>query len=159
VGGSLNIWIRTDKQVMRRVILGILLLLSVQAFGQDGAELGANPASQAAADVLRDLGGTDAAFMAAGLVKTSFDKANLASLLQFPTDEIVVVKLTGLEIKQALERSASLYPQPNPSFLQLSGIEATFSKTAQPGQRIVSVTVNGSKLDEKKTYTVAMPAS
>jgi 2',3'-cyclic-nucleotide 2'-phosphodiesterase (5'-nucleotidase family) len=144
---------------MRRAIVGLMLMVSVVAFGQDGPEVGSHPASQAAADVLRDYAGADGAFMAAGLVKSGFAKDNLASLLQFPTDEIVIVNLTGAEIKQALERSVSLYPQPNPSFLQLSGIEATFSKNGAPGQRIVSATVNGSKLDDKRKYTIAMPAS
>jgi 2',3'-cyclic-nucleotide 2'-phosphodiesterase (5'-nucleotidase family) len=147
-------------QVMRRVIAGFLLMLvSVMAFGQDGPQVSAHSASQAAADAIRDFAGTDAAFLAAGLVNKTFDKDNLASLALYPTDGIAVLNLTGAELKQALERSVSLYPQPNEAFLQLSGIEAVFSKNAAPGQRIVSVTVNGTKLDEKRTYTVAMPAS
>src|SRR5436853_6801881 len=105
---------------MKRAIVGFLLMLvSISAFSQDRPEAGSHPASQAAADVIRTFAGTDGAFLAGGLVKNSFEKDNLASLLQFPTDEIVVVNLTGAELKQALERSVSLYPQPTPSFLQL----------------------------------------
>jgi 2',3'-cyclic-nucleotide 2'-phosphodiesterase (5'-nucleotidase family) len=145
---------------MKRAFVAMLLAVaSVLAWSQDGPEVGAHLPSQSAADVLRVFAGADCAFMAAGLVKNSFDKDNLASLLQFPSDEVVVVNLTGSEIKQALERSVSLYPQPNPSFLQLSGLEATFNRAGTPGQRIVNVAVNGSKLDEKRTYSVAMPAS
>lgn len=147
-------------QVMRRALVGLLLLLaSALALPQEGPDVGAHTASQSAADVLRQFAGTDAAVIAAGLLNKNFDQDNLATLIQYPTDGIVVLNLTGAEIKQALERSVSLYPQPNPSFLQLSGIEATFSKNAPIGQRIVSATIGGSKLDEKKTYTVAMPES
>ncbi len=145
-------------QNMRRGTVGLLLVLAVLAFGQEKPDVGAHSASQVAADLLREATGSDCAFFAAGLVNPTFAKDNLASLVQFPTDEIVVVNLTGYEIKQALEHSVSLYPQPSQDFLQLSGIEATFSKSAAPGQRILSATVNGSKLDDKKTYTVAMPA-
>jgi 2',3'-cyclic-nucleotide 2'-phosphodiesterase (5'-nucleotidase family) len=145
---------------MKRALVVLLLAVaSVLAWSQEGPEVGSHLPSQSAADALRGFAATDCAFMAAGLVKSNFDKDNLASLLQFPSDEVVVVNLTGTEIKQALERSVSLYPQPNPSFLQLSGVEATFSRNGTPGQRIVSVAVNGSKLDEKRTYSVAMPAS
>lgn len=145
---------------MRRVAVGLLLMLmSVLAFAQDGPDVGANSAAQAAADMLRDYAGTDAAFLAADLVNRTFDKDNMASLIKYPTDEVVVVNLTGAELKQALERSVSLYPQPSPGFLQLSGIEATFKKNGSPGERIVSATVSGGKIDDKRTYTVAMPAS
>ena len=136
-----------------------LFLVAGLAFGQDGPQIGAHSASQAAADALRDFTGANGAFMAAGLVNSSFEKDNLASLVKYPADGIVVVNLTGSEIKQALERSVSLYPIPNEDFLQLSGVEATFSKGAAPGQRIVNVTVGGTKLDEKRSYTIAMPES
>ena len=115
--------------------------------------------SQAAADVLRDFTGADCALLASGLVKENYQADNLASLLQFPTDEVVVVSLKGKEIKQALERSLSLYPQSNISFLQLSGLEVTFSKSGAPNQRVLSVLIGGNKLDESKSYNVAMPAS
>lgn len=152
-------------QGMKRVTAGLLLaLLSVLATGQDGPDVGSHSPSQAAADLLlayaRENGGeANGAFLAADLVKKDFSKDDLSSLIQYPTDEIVTVKLTGTDIRQALERSVSLYPLSNPSFLQLSGIEATFSKSAPPGQRITVVTVGGSKLDDKKTYIIVMPAS
>jgi len=67
------------------------------------------------------------------------------------------VNLKGSQIRQALERSVSLHPQQNTSFLQISGFEATFSKGAAPGQRVLNVMAGGTKLDDSKTYTVAMP--
>jgi 2',3'-cyclic-nucleotide 2'-phosphodiesterase (5'-nucleotidase family) len=143
-----------------KIFLSVAFLLSsALAFCQSTAEVGAHGPSQAAADVLHEYAGTDGAFLAAGLVKTSFQKDDLATLLQYPTDQLVVVVITGSQVKQAFERSLSLYPQANTSFLQISGFEVVFSKDAPSGQRVVQVRCNGLALDESKEYKVAMPSS
>jgi 2',3'-cyclic-nucleotide 2'-phosphodiesterase (5'-nucleotidase family) len=126
---------------------------------EDSAEAGPHLPSQAAADVLRSHAGTDGAFLAAGLVKDSYSKDNLATLLQYPTDEVMVLNLTGAQIRQAFERSVSLFPQPNSSFLQISGFEVRFNKNAPPNNRVTSVTAGGSSLDDGRTYSVAMPSN
>lgn len=128
-------------------------------FAADGPSVGAHSPSQAVADLVRTAAGTDLAFMAAELVKTDYQKDKPETILSYPTEEIVVVNLTGTQIRKALERSLSLYPQPNNSFLQLSGMEVTFSKSASTGSRVLSVTVDGAKLQDTKSYTVAMPTS
>ena len=125
---------------------------------QQPFELGAYGPAQAAADVLRDFAHTDGAFIAAGLLKTSTQKDNLAALTEFSSDEIVVVKLTGAQLKQAFERSLSVYPMPNSSFLQLSGFEVSFNGSSPIGQRVKSATASGSPIDNGRSYTVAMPA-
>ncbi len=145
---------------MRRVLVTIISAIAVcLSFAQDGAEVSAHLPAQAAADVIRQVASSDAAFLPAQFIKSGYKRDDLASLIQFPTDEIVVLNLTGAEIKKALEKSVSSYPQPNVSFLQLSGIEATFSKGAPTDQRIQQVIIDGAKLDDKHTYSVAMPAS
>ncbi|MBV6457628.1 MAG: hypothetical protein HONBIEJF_00743 [Fimbriimonadaceae bacterium] len=115
--------------------------------------------SQAAADLLRTAARTDAAFIAAGQIKTPFDPKNLATLLQYPGDDVAIVSLKGSQIKQALERSISLYPSPSMCFLQLSGIEVTFKKDAPAESRITKVLIGGLAISEGNTYTVAMPGS
>ena len=137
----------------------IALASMARAMLDDGPASGAHLPSQAAADILRDVASTDGAFLAAGLVRESYQAENLASLLQYPTDELVVVSLTGSQIRQAFERTLSLYPLPNTSFLQISGFEVQFSKGAESGRRVTNVTASGAKLDDDKTYTVAMPSS
>lgn len=147
--------------MMRQAVLSIALLSCVAglAYGSDAADVGANGPAQSAADVLKDFAGSDGAFLAAGLLKTTFDKDNLATMLQYPSDGVVVLNLTGAQIRQAFERSVSFYPQPNTSFLQISGFDVTFKKGAPPDQRIVSVNTSSGKLDEGKTYSIAMPMS
>lgn len=138
-----------------RPLLAVLAfwILTLPSFGQ------ANSAAQDAADVLRSFTAADGAFLPSGHVKGAFDKSDLATILEYPLDNPMVLQLTGSQIRQALERSVSLFPQPNKSFLQLSGFDVTFSQGAPPYKRILSVTVNGSPLEDKKTYTVAMPSS
>jgi 2',3'-cyclic-nucleotide 2'-phosphodiesterase (5'-nucleotidase family) len=138
---------------------GLALCAAVAICCADKPDVGAHSGSQSAADALREFASADGAFLAAGLVKEEFKRDDLASILQYPTDEVVVLSLSGSQIRQALERSVSLHPQPNMSFLQISGFEVTFSPTAAPGSRIVSVSVGGSPLADGRTYTVAMPSS
>jgi len=140
-------------------IFGCLLLaMSSAIMAEDGPDVGAHSASQSAADVIRDFVKSDGAFLAAGILKKPYQKDNLASLLQYPTNTIVVLSLTGAQIKEAFERSVALYPQPNGCFLQISGFNVTFQKNGPPYSRIVSVTAGGAKLDEAKSYNIAMPS-
>ena len=113
--------------------------------------------AQVAADLIRSAAKADRAFLPAGILKASFKSGDLAGLVEFPTDEIVVSTLSGAKIRQGLERSVALYPSPSQGFLQVSGIIVTFSKKAGPNNRIVAVTLAGANLDDNKTYRVAMP--
>ena len=134
-------------------------LMAAGAGLQDGKDTGANLPAQAAADVLKTAAGADGAFIASGMLKADYDKTqDLASTLLYPEDQLTLVKLTGKQVKLALERSVSLYPQPNTSFLQLSGFEATFNRNLSDGKRILTVLVNGSALSPTSTYLVAMPS-
>lgn len=132
---------------------------ALTAKSDDSPEIGAHLGSQAAADVIRTFAQTDGAFLAAGLVKQDYSRDNLASLLQYQTDEIVVVTLTGAQIRQAFERSVSFYPQPSASFLQVSGFEITFAKNPEASPRVLTLTANGSRIEESRNYTIAMPSS
>lgn len=135
-----------------------LLLGALVALAQSPGNEAHGP-SQAAADVLREVAGADGAFLAAGLVKSNFDRDNLASLMTYPDDEIVVVAMKGSDIRAAFERSVALLPESNLSFLQVSGFEIAFDPKAMSGARIKNVTVGGSKLDDGREYRIAMPSS
>ncbi|MGO0060197.1 bifunctional metallophosphatase/5'-nucleotidase [Brevibacillus fluminis] len=81
-------------------------------------------------------------------------KKDLYSLLPFP-NTLVVVEVTGAELKQALESGVSQVEQGAGRFPQISGMSFTYDKTQPAGQRVVEVLVGGKPLDEKKTYKVA----
>lgn len=145
--------------MIRRVLpLVSLLLLAASAFPDDPS-VGPTAAGQAVADALRDFTSSDIALVPAGLLRDSEKKDDIASSLAFESDGIVVVNLTGAKLREALERSVSAFPQSSVGFLQVSGIEATFKKSAPANSRLVSVNVGGTRLDDSRTYSVAMPLS
>jgi 2',3'-cyclic-nucleotide 2'-phosphodiesterase (5'-nucleotidase family) len=135
-------------------LAAILLSLACTAFGSPDSESSGH--GQAIADEIRAAAGTTIAWIPGAMLEDEA-KGDLSSYLKFGTDEISVVKLTGEQIKTALERSISLYPTPNPSFLQVSGLEISFSKSAPADSRIRTVLVDGAELNPKATYEVAMP--
>jgi 2',3'-cyclic-nucleotide 2'-phosphodiesterase (5'-nucleotidase family) len=115
-------------------------------------------------DAVRNVEKTDAAFMHAsafGDTSIAKGKANADAVLravQYREDSVVIVKLTGEQIRKALENGVKLYPQRSPEFLQVSGLTVTVDSGAEKEKRVVEVRIGNSKLDEKKTYMVAMPS-
>ena len=127
------------------------------AFAVDGPDTEAFGPAQAAADEIRAATDADVALLAAGMIFPKYAGGDLSKLFKYPWDTIVVSRLTGAQLGAALSRSISLYPSPNNGFLQLSGVEVTFKKSAPADERIVSVTVGGRPLDDAAEYEVAMP--
>lgn len=70
-----------------------------------------------------------------------------------------IMRLTGAEIKEALEFSVKDVPKPFGGFLQVSGLKFTYDSRKLVGERVLTVEVNeGGKyvpLDPNKTYVVA----
>lgn len=119
------------------------------------------------ADAARSAMGTQIAFVAASELKPkepAFDagkvlSSDLEALISYPDDALAVVELPGKLVRQALERSVSIYPQPNLGFLQVSGLKFSFDSTKPSGSRVTSVTVDGSPLADETTYRVAVSNS
>ncbi len=115
-------------------------------------------------DAIRAAGKTDIAFMPASAFKeTTIPKgaanaSDFSNCLMYPDDTVVIVKLTGTQIKQALERSLSLTPQKNSAFLQVSGLTMTVNPKGGTDNRVTSVKIAGMPMDNSKTYMVAMPS-
>jgi 2',3'-cyclic-nucleotide 2'-phosphodiesterase (5'-nucleotidase family) len=75
-------------------------------------------------------------------------------------NSLAIMKLTGAEIKDALEHSVKDYPTASGGFLQVSGLKFTYDSNLEPGQRVQSIEVkedgsNYVSLDPNKTYAVA----
>lgn len=145
-----------------RALCASLLIFSVAA-AQQSVPREMTPrvyeVGQSIADALMDELGTDAAFVPVGILNEAGGARTLDRALQFPTDDASVVSLSGKQIRDALERSISLYPSPNPVFLHVAGIEIEFDASRNPDSRLISVEVAGQTLEDGKKYTVAMPGS
>lgn len=114
------------------------------------------------ADAIRDIGAAEIALIPAAAFKpgasaprpATADQA--ASLLEVPTDEVVILSLRGAQVLAALERSVSFAAQPSAGFLQVSGVKFSYNVGKPGGQRIGAATLaSGAPLEAAKTYKVA----
>lgn len=142
------------------VLPAALIVFTASAFQQQ-AEPAIDPirvsVGEAAADLLMEAGSADASFMPDGFLKQGLVSKDIGSALQYPTDSISVVRLTGAQIKLALERAVSLYPSPNSAFLYVSGLSAEFKAVSDGSDRILSWDLGGVTPADEDEFRVAMP--
>lgn len=73
-------------------------------------------------------------------------------------DPIVVMKITGQTIREALENGVSEYPEQSYKFPPVSHIRFTFDASAPAIQRVRKVMMKGEALDLEKKYTITTRA-
>jgi 5'-nucleotidase len=81
---------------------------------------------------------------------------HILSILPF-RNKVVLIRVTGSELRKALERGVSrvVEDKEDGGFLQVSGLKFAYDGRRPPGSRIVSVTVGRRPLDDKMTYKLA----
>src|SRR5262249_21861341 len=100
------------------------------------------------ADAIRDVDKSDVAFVpASSFTDTTLGKGNatvedVLKALEYRDDSVMIAKLTGAQIKKALEHGLALYPQKNMGFLQVSGITVVIDPMAEKDHRVASVKVS-----------------
>lgn len=140
---------------------------SVSPLGNSDVDKNETAIGDLAADSLRAMTKADVAFVAASELKPKstpipagkVSGSDFSDLVSYSDDPLAVMRLSGAQIQQALEKAVSIYPQPNLGFMQVSGIKFTFSASAESGSRIKSITFNGSPMDPAGSYTVAVTNS
>jgi 5'-nucleotidase / UDP-sugar diphosphatase len=116
------------------------------------------------ADAIRDVEKVDAAFIAASsftdvtIPKGTASAEDILKALEYRDDTIVVTKLTGAQVRRALEHGLTLLPQKNSAFLQVSGISAVIDGSAEKDKRVTALRIGGAAVKDTQTYTVAMPS-
>lgn len=115
------------------------------------------------ADSFRSATGSDVGLMNGGSIRADeiiragpLTKRDVLSILPFK-NKVVKVELSGAILRQVLEHGVARSAEDaEPGrFPQVSGIEFAFDGTRPAGSRIISMTINGKPLDEKKNYTLA----
>jgi 5'-nucleotidase/UDP-sugar diphosphatase len=111
------------------------------------------------ADVMREDAKADAALTNAGglradILKGPIRMKDLLSVLPFP-NHLVVLRVTGRELKEILEHGLSDVGGTGGQFPQVSGIRLTYKSTAPSGQRIATIWVREKPLDPETWYTLA----
>jgi 2',3'-cyclic-nucleotide 2'-phosphodiesterase (5'-nucleotidase family) len=113
------------------------------------------------ADAMRDGTHADAAILNGGGIRagkiyepgTRISQGDVLSELPFG-NRIVVLEISGRDLKRAIENGLSRLPQSSGRFPQVAGITAEFSLDREPGNRVTAMRVGGVPLNEAKIYRV-----
>lgn len=111
-------------------------------------------------DALLSKTGAEIAMTNAGTILKSIPKGditygNIVESVIFG-NTVITKKLTGKQIKDAIEVGAEIYPEANSTFLHFGNLTYTIDVNKKAGSRITNIKVKGKKLDESKQYLVAM---
>lgn len=111
------------------------------------------------ADIMRSASGADAAIINGGGLRASINRGEIKikdiyTVLPFD-NYIVAVKLTGKQIREALEHGVSAVEEAAGRFPQVSGINFTYSRSAKPGSRVKDIVIGDKPLEAGKEYIVA----
>lgn len=126
------------------------------------------------ADAYRYELGTDIGLMNGGGIRAGIQAGNITyedALKVYPYGNMICsVRVTGQQLKDALEMASKDYPQEGGGFLHVSGLTYTIDSTVTSGvqiddkgnftgvsgeYRVKDIVVGGETLDIQKTYTVA----
>lgn len=113
------------------------------------------------ADVMREETGADIALQNGGSIRADriiepgeLTLRDVIETLPFE-NYVVVIEVDGASVREALELSVSTVEEGHGRFLQVSGLSFTYDPSAEPGERVREVTVDGEPLDPDATYQLA----
>jgi 2',3'-cyclic-nucleotide 2'-phosphodiesterase (5'-nucleotidase family) len=111
------------------------------------------------ADIMRSASGADAAIINGGAIRASIRKGEIKAkdiYTVLPFDNYITgVKLTGKQVRQALEHGVSAIEEGAGRFPQVSGLKFTYSRSAKPGARVKDIAIAGELIEPDKEYIVA----
>ncbi len=110
-------------------------------------------------DIMRQAAGADVAIINGGSIRASLPKGKIKmkdiySVLPFD-NYLVSLKLTGRQIKDALEEGISGVGERAGKFPQVSGLSFTYRRSAPPGSKIQEIIIGNQPLVLDKEYLVA----
>jgi 5'-nucleotidase/UDP-sugar diphosphatase len=111
------------------------------------------------ADIMRSSSGADAALINGGSIRVSIRKGEMRAkdiYSALPFDNyIVAIKLTGKQMKEALEHGVSGVENEEGRFPQVSGLTFKYSPSEKRGSRIKEISVAGKAIQSDRGYIVA----
>jgi 5'-nucleotidase/UDP-sugar diphosphatase len=110
-------------------------------------------------DIMRRTAKADVALINGGGIRTSIAKGEIRvrdiySVLPFD-NYIVAIRLTGSQIREALEHGVSSVGEDSGRFPQVSGLRFRYAPSAPAGSRVREILIGGKPVDPRKEYTVA----
>lgn len=118
------------------------------------------PLGNLIADAIKDNQKSDIAIMNGGGIRSDFvypkGKITLkdaAAILPFP-NIVVTIKMTGAQIKEALEFASRKLPDQNGGFLHVAGLKYKVDSKKEVGNRVNDIQVNGKPINMEQSYKV-----
>ena len=107
------------------------------------------------ADAIKEGSGADIGLINPGSIRADLDVGEITveeikNIYPF-IDQLKVVSISGKALKELIEYSASL----TYGLAQFSGLEITYNLNKPVGKRVLEAKVNGKKIADNKTYTIA----
>jgi len=111
------------------------------------------------ADIMRHASGADVTIINGGGIRTSIKRGEIRvkdiySVLPFD-NYIVAIKLTGKQIRDALEHGVSAVEEEEGRFPQVAGLTFKYSPSDQRGSRVKEVLIARKPMETDREYTVA----
>ncbi len=111
------------------------------------------------ADIMREISKAEVAIINGGTIRASIKKGEIRvkdiyRVLPFD-NYIVAIRLTGRQIREALEHGVSGIEEEEGRFPQVSGLTFKYSSVGEKGSRIRDVSIAGQPIDPEKEYIVA----
>lgn len=111
------------------------------------------------ADIMRQTAQADAAIIGGGSIRTSIKKGvirlkHIYAVSPF-NNYVVAVRLTGRQVKEALEHGLSAIDEGAGRFPQVSGLSFSYNRSAAVGSRIRELMIAGLPAEPEREYTVA----
>jgi len=111
------------------------------------------------ADIMRHVSGADVTIINGGGIRTSIKKGEIRvkdiySVSPFD-NYIVAIRLTGKQIREALEHGVSAVEEKGGRFPQVSGLSFKYSPSNKRGSRLQEVLIAGQPIDPDREYIVA----
>jgi 5'-nucleotidase / UDP-sugar diphosphatase len=153
-------FISTIQKAQEEILAEVVGETTVKLDGErDTVRKGESNLGNLITDAMVEVTGADFALTNGGGIRSSIDvgpitKGEVITVLPFG-NFIQTKKVTGKDVKAALENGASGYPSNHGAFAHVSGLTYKIDDTKPAGERVHSVTIQGKPLDLNKTYSMA----
>ncbi len=111
------------------------------------------------ADAVKAAAGSDIAILPAGIIGGELKPGNITrgDVLNIGrvNSDVINKEMTGSDILTLVNHALASYPEPAAGYIQVSGLTIVFDPSL-PGDRVVSIQINGAELEAERTYVVAM---
>lgn len=151
------------EQVLARELDGTIGTTEVELDSRNATVRGREAAiGNLFADALRAFTGAEVALMNGGSFRggkiyapgTTLTRRSI--IAEFPfNNRVVTLRLSGRDLKRAIENGLSALPTATGRFLQVAGVSIEAELSRPVGQRVTSLKVGGEPVDEARLYMVA----